>query len=229
MNSSLPPGSWLLQGAFYLLAAGVLVLPDAAIKRGSAACGDSSELTRTRLRRYRMLAAGWVAVVVAAVGSGLLSPETTRPLPFAAMMLSVLTLGVVLARSEAGDRIARGVPLAYLIAFQGFRFPLEMVMHRAYSEGLMPVQMSYSGRNFDIVTDAGICVLRPRSTQCLDPAAPVYVPADGARSGGVGGPPGGLARAGGQAGQAGLKTRLYGAASTPPHQLSSSIQAGSSM
>lgn len=25
-------------------------------------------------------------------------------------------------------------------------------MHRAYEEGLMPVQMSYSGRNFDIVT-----------------------------------------------------------------------------
>jgi hypothetical protein len=25
-------------------------------------------------------------------------------------------------------------------------------MHRAYTEGLMPVQMSYSGRNFDIVT-----------------------------------------------------------------------------
>ena len=25
-------------------------------------------------------------------------------------------------------------------------------MHRAYIEGLMPVQMSYSGRNFDIVT-----------------------------------------------------------------------------
>jgi hypothetical protein len=25
-------------------------------------------------------------------------------------------------------------------------------MHRAYEEGIMPVQMSYSGRNFDIVT-----------------------------------------------------------------------------
>jgi hypothetical protein len=25
-------------------------------------------------------------------------------------------------------------------------------MHRAYTEGLMPVQMSYSGRNFDIIT-----------------------------------------------------------------------------
>ena len=25
-------------------------------------------------------------------------------------------------------------------------------MHRAYAEGIMPVQMSYSGRNFDIVT-----------------------------------------------------------------------------
>ena len=34
----------------------------------------------------------------------------------------------------------------------GFRFPLELLMHRAYVEGLMPVQMSYSGQNYDIVS-----------------------------------------------------------------------------
>jgi hypothetical protein len=44
------------------------------------------------------------------------------------------------------------VPLAVLVGVQGFRLPLELLMHRAYAEGLMPVQMSYSGRNFDIVT-----------------------------------------------------------------------------
>jgi hypothetical protein len=47
---------------------------------------------------------------------------------------------------------AAGVPLAALVGVQAFRFPLELAMHRAYEEGLMPVQMSYSGRNFDIVT-----------------------------------------------------------------------------
>ena len=34
----------------------------------------------------------------------------------------------------------------------GFRLPLELAMHEMYERGVMPVQMSYSGRNFDIVT-----------------------------------------------------------------------------
>jgi hypothetical protein len=44
------------------------------------------------------------------------------------------------------------LPLAALVGYQGFRVIVEVLMHRAYVEGLMPVQMSYSGRNFDIVT-----------------------------------------------------------------------------
>jgi hypothetical protein len=35
---------------------------------------------------------------------------------------------------------------------QAFRFPLELAMHDMYARGIMPVQMSYSGLNFDIVT-----------------------------------------------------------------------------
>jgi len=63
----------------------------------------------------------------------------------------VFVAGILLARSSIGDRFARGLPLTYLVGFQVFRFPLELAMHRAYVEGVMPVQMSYSGRNFDIV------------------------------------------------------------------------------
>jgi hypothetical protein len=68
-------------------------------------------------------------------------------------------VGVLIARSTVGDRLARGLPFAVLIGFQGFRLPLELAMHRAYTEGLMPIQMSYSGRNFDIVTGITAIVL----------------------------------------------------------------------
>lgn len=51
-----------------------------------------------------------------------------------------------------GGRLAAGVPLAWLVGIQGFRLPLELIMHRAAVEGVMPVQMSFSGWNFDIVT-----------------------------------------------------------------------------
>jgi hypothetical protein len=39
-----------------------------------------------------------------------------------------------------------------IIGIQVFRFPLELVMHQAAASGLMPVEMSYLGRNFDIAT-----------------------------------------------------------------------------
>ena len=55
--------------------------------------------------------------------------------------------------------IHRATPLAALVLFQSFRLPLELALHRAHTEGLMPVQMSYSGRNFDIVTGTTALVL----------------------------------------------------------------------
>jgi len=46
----------------------------------------------------------------------------------------------------------QSVPIAGLIGFQVFRVPVEMVLHRLYVEGLVPVQMTYAGYNFDIVS-----------------------------------------------------------------------------
>jgi hypothetical protein len=39
-----------------------------------------------------------------------------------------------------------------LVAVQAFRLPLELAMHAMYERGIMPEPMSYSGRNFDILT-----------------------------------------------------------------------------
>jgi hypothetical protein len=64
----------------------------------------------------------------------------------------VLAIAVGLALSPVGKRIALGLPMAALVGYQGFRVLVELLLHRAYTEGLMPVQMSYAGRNFDIVT-----------------------------------------------------------------------------
>jgi hypothetical protein len=70
------------------------------------------------------------------------------------LVLFALIFGgaVALAMSPMGKQLALGLPLAALVGYQGFRVVVELLLHRAYLEGLMPVQMSYSGRNFDIVT-----------------------------------------------------------------------------
>lgn len=61
-------------------------------------------------------------------------------------------LALGFAFSDLGGRVARAVPLAALLGFQGFRLPLELVLHSWYAQGSVPVQMTYSGDNFDIVT-----------------------------------------------------------------------------
>jgi hypothetical protein len=81
------------------------------------------------------------------------------PPPLAVLLVAIAALGIAIAGSPVGRRLAHGIPLATLVGVQAFRFPLELLMHRAYVEGVMPVQMSYSGRNLDILTGIGAGVL----------------------------------------------------------------------
>ncbi len=75
-------------------------------------------------------------------------PTRRSPPPFALLIAATLALALVLAFSPLGDRLARFVPLWALVLAQAFRLPLELAMHALYLRGIMPWQMSYSGRNF---------------------------------------------------------------------------------
>lgn len=142
----------LLQGYFYGLAAAILAGATLLLYRASITCGDRPAEARTHQRWFLSRALAWVAAVSLASFSGALNPAIRPPVVFVVMLAAVLTLGIAVARSETGRRLAHGLPLAWLVGFQAFRLPLELAMHRAHTEGLMPIQMSYSGQNFDIVT-----------------------------------------------------------------------------
>lgn len=142
----------LLQGYFYGLAAAILAGATLLLYRASITCGDRPAEARTHQRRFLSRALAWVAAVSLASFSGALNPAIRPPVVFVVMLAAVLTLGIAVARFETGRRLAHGLPLAWLVGFQAFRLPLELAMHRAHTEGLMPIQMSYSGQNFDIVT-----------------------------------------------------------------------------
>ncbi len=100
----------------------------------------------------------WMAITWFAAASGLLEFGPLPP-PIMFVLLPMFVGAVVLARSSIGRRVAAGVPLAALVGIQGFRLPLELIMHRAYSEGVMPGQMSYSGLNYDILTGISALVV----------------------------------------------------------------------
>lgn len=96
--------------------------------------------------------AAWMLLTWVAAASGFLQNWNSTPPPFALIVLGVLVVSLTLAFSRVGRRIAEQIPLWWLVGVQGFRLPLEIAMHALVARGIMPVQMSYSGRNFDIVT-----------------------------------------------------------------------------
>jgi small-conductance mechanosensitive channel len=94
----------------------------------------------------------WLLGTALIAASGGLRWFDATPPPFAALALAVGAVGIGVPYSRLGTLLVRGLPLWALVGFQVFRVPLELVMHRAYVEGVMPVQMSYSGRNYDILS-----------------------------------------------------------------------------
>jgi hypothetical protein len=94
----------------------------------------------------------WLAVPALLASRGFLDRYSPPPAP-GFVLVSVLTVGtVVLAFSSFGSRLAAAMPLAGLVGYQVFRVPLEWVLHELYAEGVIPIQMTYAGQNFDIVT-----------------------------------------------------------------------------
>ena len=99
-----------------------------------------------------ILGAGvWLAVTGAAAASGALGRQTFPP-PVMLLMLASLVVAVGAALSPLGARLAAHASIAALIGFQAFRLPLEIVLHQWWQEGVVPVQMTFAGHNFDIVT-----------------------------------------------------------------------------
>src|SRR5262249_55749230 len=121
--------------------------------------GENPATGRRRMVTVGAAVAAWLAVTWLASVSGVLRRFDVTPPPFGGLLLAVLALGLGVPSSSLGTRLVRGLPLAALVGAQVFRLPLELFMHRAYVEGIMPVQMSYSGRNLDVLTGIGAGVL----------------------------------------------------------------------
>jgi hypothetical protein len=94
---------------------------------------------------------GWLALTGLVPASGLLSARVLPPPPLGYFFASV-AVAAYAGTSRVGERILRGAPIGALVGFQAFRLPLELVLHAWSDEGVLPIQMTYSGHNFDIVT-----------------------------------------------------------------------------
>ena len=156
----------MLQNASILLLYGFIVLPilvavalSAIIWRAVGAEGYPRRQANKLQIRFALGAVAWLAITLWVSAAGVLRHFERQPPPMLFLVAAVFALAGWLAFSWIGDLVVRHTCWVVLVGLQGFRLPLELLMHRAYVEGIMPVQMSYSGRSFDIVTGASAIVL----------------------------------------------------------------------
>lgn len=94
----------------------------------------------------------WAGLTGAAMATGWM--VRLHPASVVAFVASSQLLALGLAFSPVGTLWAHHLPVGALIGFHAFRLPLELILHAWYESGTLPVQMTWSGLNFDVVTGA---------------------------------------------------------------------------
>ena len=98
-----------------------------------------------------LICGAWLGGTGLLARSGVLTFDGDPPRVFFALFPTILAT-IILALSKFGSDVLRRVSLASLLLYQGFRVPVELMIHQLYADGVFPVQVTYLGRNFDVLT-----------------------------------------------------------------------------
>lgn len=93
----------------------------------------------------------WFGIVFALAQSGVLANFSTLPPRVPLLALLAVVMGVGVSRVPAVREALVAMPGWWPVALQTFRAPLEVGLYLLFTAGLMPEQMTFAGRNFDVL------------------------------------------------------------------------------
>jgi hypothetical protein len=99
-----------------------------------------------------IIVAVWIAVLsILSIQNFFADFSILPPRPALAMLIPLPIIFIV-AFSEKGTELLRLVPAHWLVYMQSFRIAVELLLLMAFIKGKIPVQMTFEGLNFDILT-----------------------------------------------------------------------------
>ena len=150
------PGSSVSVLCFEIIVAAVLIAMIAITRHAYRSDRDLARKVTMRVFLGYLI---WLGVLLA-----LIKTDQLQALPLQGMPVffgSILLVSVAAGLSPFGARLAAHTPIAALIAFQAFRLPLELILHRWAQRGTIPPTMTWTGQNWDIVAGALAFVIWP--------------------------------------------------------------------
>lgn len=102
--------------------------------------------------RYIILITGWLILLFTLAKNGFFAVTTSFP-PRLIISIVVPSIAILLfSFSTIGVRLLNAVPAHSLILMQSFRIVVEILIWYAYVESKLPIQMTFEGKNADILS-----------------------------------------------------------------------------
>jgi hypothetical protein len=132
--------------AFLTVVASVLIAFGSAIYYSYRQCERVDAAKMTRVTMFWIVV--WLGSFCGAVATDYARENPMPGIPMLVLLVAVTS--IAFAMSPIGQNIARFVPLQYLILFQVFRIPLELILHEWSLQGVVPKTMTWTGQNYDL-------------------------------------------------------------------------------
>jgi hypothetical protein len=94
----------------------------------------------------------WLSLTGAIAASGTLQHFDSTPPPIGVLIIGAFVLNTALAWSPYGTRLRDSVPIQFIVGFQVFRLGVEIFLWAGARTHLVPPQMTFEGRNWDVIT-----------------------------------------------------------------------------
>lgn len=107
---------------------------------------------RTVKRRYLVAVIGWGVFLLAVSATGFFTNFDTFPPRLAIVLFVPLVVIILAVRSAAIKELLHVVPARNLIRLQVFRVFVELLIWAAFVLDQLPIQMTFEGRNFDVLS-----------------------------------------------------------------------------
>lgn len=150
----------IMESNYLLIAAGFVVLTAVCfllvyreLKTAAGKLPWTADRKQSILRRFTIGLVLWVTFVLAVSSTGFFSDFTSfPPRIMIVLVVPLITLILVSFRSKAVDELLLAIPSRNMLRLQAFRIFVEILLWACFVQNLLPVQMTFEGRNFDILS-----------------------------------------------------------------------------
>lgn len=145
----------LIKVAYFIVSALCLVLIVRGLRFGLDQCSLSAEKKKNFLQHFYVIVGIWIALISLLAISGFLNDFDRFPPRITITLIPPMILMLIFTiRSQSLKAILTAIPVQWLLYLQSFRVIVELMLWYQYELGVTPVQMTFEGRNLDII--AGI-------------------------------------------------------------------------